>query len=202
MTEIVVDSVWIRMRKDGEFDAVRRFPRWVLILKAKHADRAMSMFIGPNEANATSMQLAGMEHARPQTYTFISRLLSGVKAKVERVTVSDLVDDTFLATVSLQAGRSHSEVDARPSDAINLALSAGAPLFVNDAVLQRVGFAYAELMARLDASVAGQDNEGLAWRSGVDWVRELEKREQAMMREMRATVQRAVRSQGRRSPAE
>jgi RNA polymerase sigma factor (sigma-70 family) len=199
--EVTVDSVWIRMRKDGEFDAVRRFPRWVLILKEKDGDRAMSLFIGPNEANATAMQLAGLQHTRPQTFTFIARLLSGVKAIVERVTVNELVDDTFLATVSLQAGRTRNDVDARPSDAINLALSTGAPVFVNDAVLQRVGFPYSELMRRLDASIAGQDNEGLEWRSGTEWIQELQEREAAIMTRERASMKVAMGRQSRPPPS-
>jgi bifunctional DNase/RNase len=186
--EAEIAEVWMRMRNDGSFDPVMRNPRWAVELREREGPRSLLIFIG-NEANGIAMQLAGVEPPRPQTYAFTARLLAGVEARVERVTVTDLIDDgrgipgnpittsVFLAHVALRTGGRLVEVDARPSDALNLALSARAPLHVAEAVMDKKGILSAEVLAKLDGAVASRtppdepDGVELEWRSEVEAVK-------------------------------
>jgi bifunctional DNase/RNase len=111
----------------------------VVILKELHRDRYLPIWIGPWEANAIALKLQGVSPERPLTHDLFAKTLAELGVGVERIVVSDLADETFRARIVLyQAGETH-EVDARPSDAIALAIRVGVPIFATDAVMDRAG---------------------------------------------------------------
>ena len=96
-------------------------------------------------------QLTGGSAPRPLTYELMARLLEAAGGRVERVAVSRLQDKVFYATLGVQAGGRTTEVDARPSDALNLALRLGIPIFVEAAVLAEAGVPAEGLAQHLNA---------------------------------------------------
>ena len=111
----------------------------VIVLREKGGDRVLPVWVGEPEATSIALALEGVETARPMAYHFTAALLEAVGAEVKSVTISRLVKDTFYATASVQRGRTLEQVDARPSDAINLALRTGAPIFAEERVLSKAG---------------------------------------------------------------
>ncbi len=109
---------------------------YVVILKEKEGERWLPIFIGAAEAQSISFLLQGLEYARPMTYDLFAHLLEQGGVKVLSSTVNDLKDNTFYAVVEMQTLQGEvKKVDARPSDAIALALKMKAPIMVADKVM-------------------------------------------------------------------
>ena len=146
-------SSWLHMRgyierKDGlgmiemTVDHVRMSyftDQRVIVLKAKEDDRRLPIWIGRAEGDAIALKLQGQEMPRPMTYSIVDRMIRDMGGEVEQAVVSDIVDDTFLATLRLKNGQIVSEYDTRPSDAIALAVHSGAPVFAAPQVLAKAG---------------------------------------------------------------
>ena len=100
----------------------------------------LPIFIGSAEATAIATCLAGLEMPRPMTHDLMTSVLQELGAQVQRITVTDLIDGTFYAELSLadESGHAHT-IDARPSDSIALALRAGASIYVARSVLEEAG---------------------------------------------------------------
>ena len=96
----------------------------------------LPIWIGVFEANAIALRIEGVEPPRPMTHDLLFSSLESLGAEVERVTISDLRDNTFYAVISLSGSSGELQLDARPSDAIALALRARAPIFVLRSVLE------------------------------------------------------------------
>ncbi len=111
----------------------------VLILKNEEAGKILPIWIGPYEAYAIMMAIEGVEPTRPMTHDLIRNLLEALDAVVERVVVNDLADNTFYARIIMETREATVEVDARPSDAIAVALRTGAPIYVARAILEAGG---------------------------------------------------------------
>ena len=111
----------------------------VVVLKEKDADRYLPIWIGAAEADAIAVRLQDVSVARPMTHDLLTNMLTEFGAAVVRVVVNDLTNDTFYARIHLQVDGRDLEVDARPSDAIALAVRAAAPIFVEDSVLEKAG---------------------------------------------------------------
>ena len=111
----------------------------VVVLKAKEDDRHLPIWIGRTEGDAIALKLQGQEMPRPMTYSIVDRMIRDLGGEVELAVVSDIVDDTFLATLRLRNGQGVSEYDTRPSDAIALAVHSGAPVFAAPQVLAKAG---------------------------------------------------------------
>lgn len=122
----------------------------VVVLKEKQGERLLPIWIGPHEADMISLQLAGGSAPRPMTYELAARLLEAAHATIERVAVSKLHDKVFYATLWVKSGDSMQEVDARPSDALNLALRLNAPIFVAPEVMEAQGVLPDKLEAKLE----------------------------------------------------
>ncbi|MEW6045782.1 MAG: bifunctional nuclease family protein [Bacillota bacterium] len=90
--------------------------------------------IGPPEAQAITLALEGSRPPRPLTHDLMKNLLDSVGAKVERVVISELRDETYYARIYLKTRDGRVDVDARPSDAIALALRTDAPIFISEEV--------------------------------------------------------------------
>lgn len=129
LNEMIVESVRVHMLSSQH----------VVILRDTGHDRYLPIWIGPWEANAIAMRLQGVTPERPMTHDLFSRTLSELGATLTRIVVSDLADDTFRARLLLQIDGRQLELDARPSDAIALAVRGGVPIFATDSVLDRAG---------------------------------------------------------------
>ena len=108
-------------------------------LKDKDQRVFLPISIGNFEATAIYMELYDEPPPRPICYDLVRTVLEQVEAKVERVLINDLKDDTFYAEITLRQGKEVFSVDSRPSDAIALALRLEAPIFASDEVLQQAG---------------------------------------------------------------
>jgi uncharacterized protein len=115
------------------FDLVGKQP--IVLLKTADGNKFLPIWIGHPEAAAILMKLQGAATPRPMTHDLFSETLSQLEAQVTRVCVTELRDNTFFATITIQQDSSEIEVDSRPSDAIALAVRAEAPIFAEDRVL-------------------------------------------------------------------
>jgi uncharacterized protein len=110
---------------------------YVVILKEKEGERWLPIFIGAAEAQSISFLLQGLEYARPMTYDLFARILDEGGVSVISATVNDLKDNTFYAIVELRTVKGDvKQIDARPSDAIALALKTKAPIQVAEKVME------------------------------------------------------------------
>ncbi len=111
----------------------------VVILREAGEERYLPIWIGSWEAQSIAMNLQGVEAERPLTHDLLTTILADLGVSVRHIVVSDLADETFRARIVLVQGGSDFEVDARPSDAIALAVRVAAPIFATEAVLDRAG---------------------------------------------------------------
>ncbi|MGE0453918.1 MAG: bifunctional nuclease family protein [Vicinamibacteria bacterium] len=115
-------------------DPITNMP--IVVLRDAQGQRLLPIWVGVFEANAIALQMENVQTPRPMTHDLIKNILEGLDAVVERVVVCALKDNTFYATIALRLGGSTRLVDSRPSDAIALALRMGAPIFVDELVIQ------------------------------------------------------------------
>ena len=111
----------------------------VVILKENAGDRVLPIWIGEGEARAIALELTGKKFSRPLTHDLMMAMLEGLHARVERVVISELKENTFFAVILLAKGAEFASIDARPSDSIALALRAKAAIFVADELLVAEG---------------------------------------------------------------
>lgn len=123
---MVVESVRVHMLSS----------RHVVILKEQDRERYLPIWIGPWEANAIAMRLQGIESERPMTHDLFAAVLGELGTRVDRIRITDLEDDTFHARLVLEGPSGVREVDARPSDAIALAVRLGTPIYASPRVLE------------------------------------------------------------------
>jgi len=115
------------------FDMVGKQP--IVLLKTIDDNRYLPIWIGHPEAAAILMKLQGADTPRPMTHDLIVDMLDQVETKVERITVNELRDNTFFATIVLSVSGTEIEIDSRPSDALALAVRVQAPIFVAEEVI-------------------------------------------------------------------
>lgn len=108
----------------------------IVILKDVEGNRALPIWIGAYEANAIALEMERVTPPRPMTHDLIRNILEGLKAKVSRIVVNDLRDNTYYAVIFLSVNDTEVAIDSRPSDAIALALRAKAPIFVAEKVIR------------------------------------------------------------------
>jgi uncharacterized protein len=107
----------------------------VVILQEEGGSRVLPIWIGPAEASAIAMELAGMKFSRPLTHDLFPLIIRGLGARLMRVVISKVQENTYFAELILQRGDEVFSVDARPSDSIAIALRTRADLFTNDDLL-------------------------------------------------------------------
>jgi RNA polymerase sigma factor (sigma-70 family) len=144
MIPVTVDDLMIRVPKDGDV-------RWVdipggppanvghlrvVLLKERDGQRVLPIWVGAFEGNAIALALAGIATPRPMSLSLMHRVLGLANIAIERVVITALRDNIFYAVLTLRIEGQLQEVDARPSDAITLALYAGAPVFVTPEMLE------------------------------------------------------------------
>lgn len=109
----------------------------IVILRDTESQLFLPIWIGVFEANAIALRIEGVEPPRPMTHDLLRLVLEQLGATVEKIVISDLRESTFFALIHLQQGGQSVAVDARPSDAIALALRTEAPIFVLRSVLDK-----------------------------------------------------------------
>jgi len=109
----------------------------IIILRDDEEKRSLPIWIGIYEANAIALELEKIETPRPMTHDLIKNILETIEARVQKVVVTDLKENTFYAVLHLQVGSTEYTVDSRPSDAIALALRVGAPIYVDEEVVRK-----------------------------------------------------------------
>jgi bifunctional DNase/RNase len=136
MVEMKVDDVLVRVAGDQQ-EVVGE--QRVVVLAERAGDRLIAIWIGAPEGDALALRLTGNATPRPMTFDLMAEMLRTTGARIEHVNVTALRDRTFYATVALAVDGRIEEVDARPSDAINLAVRVGASIFADEGVLTEEG---------------------------------------------------------------
>jgi bifunctional DNase/RNase len=128
--------MWVEMKVRGlALDPLSNMP--IIILRDEEEKRSLPIWVGIFEANAIALELEKITTPRPMTHDLIKNILESLEAKVAKIMVNDLRENTFFAEIHLRVGESEITVDSRPSDAIALALRVGAPIFVEEEVVRK-----------------------------------------------------------------
>ena len=114
-------------------DPITNMP--IVILRDRDGQRVLPIWVGIFEANAIALQIENISTPRPMTHDLLRNVIQDLKASVQKVVVCDLQENTFYALIYLSLNGDTLAVDARPSDAIALALRTRAPIFVEDSVI-------------------------------------------------------------------
>jgi len=130
MNELIAMSI-----KGLMLDPVSNSP--IVVLKDDDEKFFLPIWVGIFEANAIALQLENITTPRPMTHDLLRNMIAELNARVLRIVINDLRDSTFFAQIRLAVGNNTLEVDARPSDAIALALRTEAPIFVAQSVLDQ-----------------------------------------------------------------
>ena len=159
MIEMVLEDVVVRVDSDDAAKIV--WDQRIVVLREKRGDRVLPIWIGAGEGNALAVRLRDAATPRPLTADLMAEVVRVLGGRVERAAVMRLDGTTFYATVTVDG----QELDARPSDAINLAVRTGAPILVAPEVLDTAGLrGDALLAAKLDCASEQDLPEG-EWRS-------------------------------------
>jgi uncharacterized protein len=125
LIEVVIDSLRVSLTNQQR----------IVILKAVKEDQYLPIWVGPFEAEAITIALQEVEVARPQTHDLLNKSFQLLNATLQRVVISEIKDDVFYANIVAEASGHLLEIDARPSDAIALALRAHIPILVERKVM-------------------------------------------------------------------
>jgi hypothetical protein len=108
----------------------------VVILQERDGERVLPIWIGPAEASAIAMELAGVKFSRPLTHDLLKQIIVGLGAELRKIIITQVKDNTYFAELHIYRGDAVIQVDARPSDSIALALRLKAPIFTNENLLE------------------------------------------------------------------
>lgn len=129
LLELEIES--IRVRQETQQRA--------LVLRVKDSNLFLPIFVGHFEVEAIRLKLMDIEVQRPMTHDLLDSIIDNLGAFVDRIIVSELKQDTFYAKIIVNSDGETFEIDARPSDAIALAVRTGSPIFAEEAVLEKAG---------------------------------------------------------------
>lgn len=127
MVEVTIDSVRVSLMSQHR----------VVVLREVDGERFLPIWIGPFEADAITIELQGVDVARPLTHDLLKSMVYLLGAEVQRIVINDLTNDTFYARIILDVDGEDIEVDSRPSDAIALAVRCSVPVMVADHVMDK-----------------------------------------------------------------
>lgn len=126
MIEVSIDSIRVSLMSQHR----------IVVLKEIDSSRYLPIWIGPFEADAITLQLQGVQVARPLTHDLLKGVIDKMGAKISHIMVTELKNETFFAQIVMDVNGSSVEIDSRPSDAIALAVRVKAPLFVSEEVME------------------------------------------------------------------
>jgi bifunctional DNase/RNase len=128
--------MFVEMKVRGlALDPVSNMP--IIILRDEEDKRSLPIWVGIFEANAIALELEKIPTPRPMTHDLIKNILETIEARLLKIVVTDLRENTFFAELHLQVGDGEVTVDSRPSDAIALALRVAAPIYVDEEVVRK-----------------------------------------------------------------
>ena len=128
--------MFIEMKVSGlTMDPITNTP--IVILKDIEEKKAIPIWIGIFEASAIATEIEKITFSRPMTHDLLNEILKALRAEVLRIEIHDLRNNTFFANIQLLTDGNVIVIDARPSDAIAIALRAGAPIFVDTKVIEK-----------------------------------------------------------------
>ncbi len=126
----------IQMKVEGMlFDP--RSNMYILLLREINGNGTLPIWIGKPEADSIALALGKVETPRPLTHDLIKNIVDGLKIKITKVIVTEILDNTYYALVCLSDGKKETYVDSRPSDAVAVALRVNAPIFVEESVMEQ-----------------------------------------------------------------
>lgn len=129
MIRVTVDSIRVSLLTQHR----------VVVLRETDSRRYLPIWIGPFEADAIALALQGHEPQRPLTHDLLKSVIGELGGSVNHILVNDIQDNTFFARIVVEQSAGTIEIDARPSDAIALAVRSDVPIFVEDHVLNQAG---------------------------------------------------------------
>jgi len=130
MIEVNIDSIRVSLMSQHR----------VVVLKDINSDRYLTIWIGPAEADAITIELQDMPPKRPLTHDLLKSVIGELGGRVVHVVISELREDVYYARIVIEIDGKQIEVDSRSSDAIALAVRVKTPIFVADSVMRRAGF--------------------------------------------------------------
>jgi uncharacterized protein len=138
----------------------------IVILKDIHSEAMLPIWVGPFEANSIASEIEKIAPPRPMTHDLLRNAINLFGAEIHRIVVTELRDNTFYAVIEMEWQGNRMILDARPSDAIALALRADCPIYVNEEVLkssQNVGLSETDELESFDT-----DDEEVEWPEELD----------------------------------
>jgi hypothetical protein len=132
--EVVVSEI----RRTADEDLLQR--KHVMMLAERGGDRSLPIWIGPAEATTLALALESVETPRPFPYKLAAGLVEAAGSQIPEVKITRLLDSVFYACVVVQGPGGLREVDARPSDAVTLAVASGAPIRLNSELFSAAGY--------------------------------------------------------------
>ncbi len=108
----------------------------VVILQEREGERVLPIWIGPAEASAIAMELAGVKFSRPLTHDLLKQVIVGLGADLRKVIITQVKDNTYFAELHIYRGDQVIQIDARPSDSIAVALRLKTPIFTSETLLE------------------------------------------------------------------
>jgi bifunctional DNase/RNase len=128
----------------------------IIILKSEETDQAVPIWIGLLEATSIASALQNVKFDRPMTHDLFKNFTDVLKIAISKVEVCDLRDSTFYARIYFESEEGHFDMDARPSDAIALALRFNAPIYVDEKVIEKSKMSQQEAPEAVDDSEEGK----------------------------------------------
>jgi uncharacterized protein len=134
----------------------------IIILKTEDSEQVIPIWIGLLEATAIASALRGMAFDRPMTHDLLKNVVETLGGTLVKIEVSDIVNDTYYARIHIATELEEIEMDARPSDAVALALRFEAPIYVDDRVIEKSGKKIESVEA------ADETEEGKKWKEYLE----------------------------------
>ncbi len=129
-------GMWVQMNVNTIlFDS--RNSSYIVVLKDESGKKILPIWIGAAEGNSIALAMSNVKAARPLTHDLIVGIFDRLEIEIARVVISDLIDNTFYASLYLLQNSKEFHIDSRPSDAIAIAIRIGAPVFVEEDVLSK-----------------------------------------------------------------
>lgn len=147
MIEVEIDSIRVSLMSEHR----------VIVLKALDDELYLPIWIGPYEAEAIAIRLKDVDISRPLTHDLLNNVIGEMGGDISHILVNALRDDTFYALIAVAVDGKELEIDSRPSDAIALAVRAGAPIFVAESVMDQ-----ASITPEQDITEESEEEEDLS----------------------------------------
>jgi bifunctional DNase/RNase len=129
-------GTWVKMNVNTIlFDS--RNNSYIVVLKDETGKKILPIWIGAAEGNSIALAMSNVKAARPLTHDLIASIFDRLEIEIARVVISDLIENTFYASLYLLHNNKEFHIDSRPSDAIAIAIRIGAPVFVEEDVLAK-----------------------------------------------------------------